>query len=157
MRAMLAERLRTQGLDVIEAASGTELFGYVGAASTDPPSVAVPDLVVTDVHMPGFSGLEVLELVREAGWTMPAIIITAFSDEATRAEAHRLGAAAVFDKPFELGDLVAAALRLAASFSARSAPAGARSAPAASPPSVPIVHGAGDRSSRAGSPPRSRP
>ena len=59
------------------------------------------------------TGLDVVAGLRRAEWITPVIIITAFGDEATHAEAQRLGAAAVFDKPFDVNDLRIAALHYA--------------------------------------------
>ncbi len=55
--------------------------------------------------MPGWNGLAVLQHLRREDWAMPFIVITAFGDEDTHQEASRLGAAAVFDKPFDVDDL----------------------------------------------------
>lgn len=54
--------------------------------------------------MPGKSGLEVLAGLRQSDWSTPVILITAFGDEWTHAEAQRLGATSI-DKPFDLHDL----------------------------------------------------
>jgi DNA-binding NtrC family response regulator len=41
---------------------------------------------------------------------MPVILMTGFADDELRGDARRLGAAAVFDKPFDIDDLVTAAM-----------------------------------------------
>jgi DNA-binding NtrC family response regulator len=64
-----------------------------------------PDVLVSDVRMPGLGGLDVLRGLRHCEWANPVILITAFGDEATHLEAVRLGAAAVLDKPFDVDDL----------------------------------------------------
>jgi DNA-binding NtrC family response regulator len=70
------------------------------------------DLVISDERMPGMAGLEVLDALRRAGWPTPFILITGFGDQATHASARRLGASAVFDKPFDLDDLRKTVLQL---------------------------------------------
>jgi CheY-like chemotaxis protein len=110
MRALLASALRHDGLDVIEVADGTELFDYIGSSWSAAGSDGRPDLVITDVRMPGFTGLEILDILRQAEWGLPVILITAFGSAETHQLAHKLGAVAVFDKPFELDDLTTAAL-----------------------------------------------
>lgn len=73
------------------------------------------DLIISDIRMPGLTGLEVLAGLRSphrpGGWNTPVILITAFGDEETHAEAKRLGAA-IFDKPFDIDDLRACAINM---------------------------------------------
>ena len=112
LRDMLASALRADGYDVIEAADGAELLA---AVSRDPVGLAgapAPAVIVTDIRMPGRSGLEVLADLRQAHVATPVIVITGFGDATALAEAKRLGVAAVFDKPFDLDDLRAAVRNL---------------------------------------------
>jgi DNA-binding response OmpR family regulator len=53
-----------------------------------------------------------LASLRTAECSVPVVLITAFGDEATHAQALRLGAAALFDKPFDVDDLRAAVSRM---------------------------------------------
>ncbi len=62
------------------------------------------DLIVTDVRMPGITGLEAIARLREVGYSTPVITMTAFPDEELRRRAHQLDVM-VLDKPFKLGDL----------------------------------------------------
>jgi len=113
MRVLMCEVLRREGYEVVEAASGTELVERLVQGMVADDDARAPDLIVTDVRMPGCSGLEVLARLRRNDWSTPVILITAFGDLATHEEAQRLNAAYVLDKPFELDDLVLAALSLA--------------------------------------------
>jgi FixJ family two-component response regulator len=56
--------------------------------------------VVTDVQMPGMSGLDLLTHVRSRGNEVPFILITAFPDENVRARALKAGAFCFLAKPF---------------------------------------------------------
>jgi DNA-binding response OmpR family regulator len=112
MRRLLATSLREEGFDVIAASDGNRLLEQIGSHILSPGRDPV-DLVISDVRMPGRSGLEVLAGLRGADWATPFIIITAFGDEETHAEARRLGAVAVFDKPFDLDDFKTAVINLA--------------------------------------------
>ena len=70
--------------------------------------------VVSDLRMPGLSGLDLLALLRAASHPVPVILLSAHHDEATRAEARALGAVAVVDKPIDadvLRSVVARAVR----------------------------------------------
>ena len=111
LRELIASALRNDGYEVVEARDGVELLGYLEAAavaagrSNGSSQVAA---VVSDVRMPSLTGLDVLAVLRCAYWPVPVILITAFGDEDTHAEARELGVNAVFDKPFDLEDLCAA-------------------------------------------------
>jgi DNA-binding response OmpR family regulator len=113
MRRMLVSALRRDGHVVEEASNGMDLLAKAGRSLLG--FVGVPiDLVITDVCMPGFSGLEVLAALRETAPALRVIVITAFGSRDTRDEAARLGASAFFEKPFDPAELRAAVLRLTA-------------------------------------------
>ena len=63
-------------------------------------------VVISDIRMPGFSGLDVLKHLRTADAHAPVVLITAFPTDETRRRAQELGAVALLDKPFDLEDLV---------------------------------------------------
>src|SRR5690349_3993317 len=101
MRRLVADCLRKEGYEVHEAADGAELLLRI-ESSLVLRSVAEPvDLIVTDVRMPVYTGLELIVGLREAGLTVPVIIMTAFGNAETRARASELGAA-LLDKPFKM-------------------------------------------------------
>ena len=105
MRRLVADALRGDGYDVEELPDGSWLLGRVARAHAEPPlSVA---LILTDVRMPGCSGLDVLKGVRAARWQVPFILMTAFGDDEIRESALALGAT-LFDKPFAIEELCAA-------------------------------------------------
>ena len=62
-------------------------------------------LILSDINMPGMSGLEMLPKVREARPNVPVIMITAYGDDATRKRAIELGAAGLLAKPIDFGFL----------------------------------------------------
>jgi DNA-binding response OmpR family regulator len=106
-RRLLARTLRAEGYEVVETASGVDfLDAFADAVLKDADLDSVCDLIVTDVRMPGFSGLSILDGLRSLGCATPAIIVTAFGDDTTRAAAQSVGALVV-DKPFELDELCA--------------------------------------------------
>ena len=61
--------------------------------------------LITDVHMPGISGLELQEVLVARGQKMPIVFITAYPEEAIHMRARAGGAAAVLRKPFDGGSL----------------------------------------------------
>lgn len=99
MRRLLATALRRDGCEVQEAASGGAALTWLAKAMA---VERLPDLIVSDVRMPGVSGLEILSGLRARGWTTPFILITAFGDAEVHRAGQRLGATDVVDKPFDL-------------------------------------------------------
>ena len=57
------------------------------------------DCLITDIRMPGMSGLALLEWLRAAGSTMPVIVVTSFDDPLIRSRAIESGAHAYLTKP----------------------------------------------------------
>ena len=107
LRESLSEALTTSGYQVTQASSGDELLERLWEGSHQETNF---DLIVSDVSMPGLTGLQVLEGLRDdfepnIGQT-PIIIITASPEREVRDEARDLRAA-VFAKPFEVDELIA--------------------------------------------------
>jgi DNA-binding response OmpR family regulator len=69
------------------------------------------DLIVCDCRMPGKSGLDFLSELRRMHSTIPVLMISAFADSETEAEAKRLGAEELLRKPFRRQELVDRAQR----------------------------------------------
>jgi len=67
-----------------------------------------PDVLVTDVRMPGLTGIELLESLRRSGSDVPIIVITAFADDAIRGTAEQLGVDELLPKPIDAERLEAA-------------------------------------------------
>jgi len=111
MRMLVATTLRRAGWDVIEAGDGIDLIDCV-AWVIDARDDGTDCVIVSDIRMPGMSGLDALERLRDIGWVGGIILITAFGDEATHARAHEMGANMVLDKPFDLDVLCEAIQRV---------------------------------------------
>jgi DNA-binding response OmpR family regulator len=74
-------------------------------------------LILSDINMPGMSGLNLLPKVRSARPDVPVIMITAYGDAETRRTVLEGGAEALFTKPIDFGALrsdIEARVRLAA-------------------------------------------
>lgn len=100
MRGMLESALLRAGFEVETASNGADLLARLDAAERNRRA---PQLIVSDICMPGLTGLDVLTRVRSHFPTVPVILITAFGDALTHRRAHALGAVEVIDKPFDLG------------------------------------------------------
>jgi CheY-like chemotaxis protein len=114
-RRFVASILELDGHEVVQLADGQALLQYVSMALFDDVDVGPFDLVITDIRMPGWSGLEVLTCARAAGCLMPFIVITAFGDDEVHERAERLHAVAVLDKPFDMDELRDAVRRVGSS------------------------------------------
>ncbi len=64
------------------------------------------DLVITDLSMPGMSGLDLLESIRQTDIELPIIMITGFSTEDNAIKALRLGATDFIKKPYDADKLL---------------------------------------------------
>ena len=62
--------------------------------------------LIADIHMPGMTGVELYACLIEAGHKIPTILVTAYSDEATRAQALNDGIVCYLTKPFDDNDLM---------------------------------------------------
>jgi FixJ family two-component response regulator len=56
--------------------------------------------LITDVHMPGLSGVELYQRLRADGFAVPTIVVTGQPDETTRTQVLAAGAIAFLSKPF---------------------------------------------------------
>jgi DNA-binding NtrC family response regulator len=101
IRWSCAETLAAGGFRVIEADSRETAL----AVLADPGGGA--DLVLLDLVLPDSRDLSLLALLRRLVPAVPIILMTAFPTPELVAEAQRLGAFAVIEKPFDLNGLVA--------------------------------------------------
>jgi CheY-like chemotaxis protein len=108
MRVLLSTALRREGYAVEEVEDGSALLDRI-ASGLLAGEQTLPDLIISDIRMPGWSGIDVLASLRQSDWAMPVILITAFGDAGTHDQARRLGAASLLDKPFDVEELLDAA------------------------------------------------
>ncbi len=97
-RMALAESLLSLGYDARAFASAEEFMAGDGQASCD--------CVVTDIHMPGISGLDLKRLLAAHGSTLPVIMITAHTESGLEVQAVSSGAVCLLRKPFETDALI---------------------------------------------------
>jgi DNA-binding NtrC family response regulator len=91
--------LKNEGFDVTTAQGGK--------AGLEQLKAAAPDLVLTDIKMPGVSGTEILAAAREQDPETPVILMTAQASLQTAIQAVNQGAFYYIQKPFSNDDLVA--------------------------------------------------
>jgi two-component system, NtrC family, response regulator AtoC len=97
IRWSLEQNLKKQGYEVFSAGSGEDALRIVREES--------PDLVLQDIQLPGISGLEVLEKIKEHDEEIIVIMVTALGVLETAVKAMRLGAHDYINKPFNLDEL----------------------------------------------------
>lgn len=106
LRGLLAQTLRGEGFSVIECPNGLALAEAL--VSRLEKGERLFDLVVSDVRMPGVTGLSVLEELSE--WeelrNLPMVLMTAFGGPRLHALARRFGAVSLLEKPFDMAALL---------------------------------------------------
>lgn len=91
LRAGVCDLLRAWELDFVQAETGSDALEILRSVR--------PRLALLDMHMPGYTGLELLSLVRRETLGVPCIVLSGDATEAVRAMALHEGALAVFPKP----------------------------------------------------------
>lgn len=99
LREGVAMNLRMQGYEVVTAEDGDK--GMELAFSCH------PDLMVLDIMMPGWSGLDILEELRQRGEDVPVLILSARNKTPDKVAGLKLGADDYLSKPFDLPELMA--------------------------------------------------
>jgi FixJ family two-component response regulator len=93
IREAIDELLRSLGYFSLRFASAEEFLSSDRVNDTS--------CLITDVRMPGLSGIELQSRLIAQGCTMPIIFITAHADERTRLRALSAGAIGCLGKPFD--------------------------------------------------------
>jgi DNA-binding NarL/FixJ family response regulator len=97
----VAAALRVEGYEVVTARNGREALVRVAES--------VPDLVISDIRMPGMDGYQLAAQLRASSRTalVPVIFLTAKDETADRVAGFRSGVDAYITKPFEPDELLA--------------------------------------------------
>jgi CheY-like chemotaxis protein len=106
MRQLLAKALDADGYTAVECRDGVDLVGHLAALGWCQAALGF-DAIISDVLMPGWTGLEILEALHDRAGFPPVILITAFGNNGTHARAEKAGVTAVLDKPFAIDELLA--------------------------------------------------
>jgi len=120
-RSLLNSFLRGQHFDTVTADSGPQALELLRTSKFD--------MMISDVRMPGLTGLETLRLARKEHATLPVLLVTAFTDVREAVAAMRDGAVNYLAKPIDLDELLA---------SVRTATGISETAPAIGPEEKPL-------------------
>jgi two-component system, NtrC family, response regulator PilR len=97
MREFLSILLEREGYEVLTASDAASALSRLAASEID--------LVISDVQMPGLSGLELLARIKEDAPETAVLLITAFSTAEQAVEAMKLGAYDYLAKPFKVDEI----------------------------------------------------
>jgi DNA-binding NtrC family response regulator len=97
-RSGLETLLREEGFDVVTAEDGATALKRIEESA--------PDVLVTDLRMPGMDGIELLGRARETDPSLVVVLMTAFADVETAVRAMQAGAEHYLTKPLQIDELV---------------------------------------------------
>lgn len=100
VRKALRRLFRSVGMEVESFADGQELARSL--------KLNPVDCLVLDLHMPGLSGLDVLQRLEESGVRVPTVVITGHDQPGVEAQVRAAGAAAFLNKPLDDQTLLSA-------------------------------------------------
>lgn len=110
-RKIMRYSLNKYGYSVIECPSGMELLDWFGALSF-PRRPENIDLVISDISLPGVTGLEILEEVGHRKGFPPFIMISSYRDRPLDRLARKFGARSVLAKPIDVDALLASVIEV---------------------------------------------
>jgi len=97
MRSLLKDFIEAEGFETDSVSNGYDALGIL---------IKKPfDLVVTDIRMPGLTGLDILPRIRKIQPGVSIIMITAFGSEEVRRRAYERGATLYLEKPIHFQEL----------------------------------------------------
>jgi DNA-binding NtrC family response regulator len=97
IRSLLIDFIKDEGYEADSVEKGTYAFKKLMTGSFD--------LIITDIRLPGFSGLDILPGLKQIQPETPVVVIKAFESEDAYSEARERGANAYLEKPIQLQKL----------------------------------------------------
>ncbi len=97
MRSLLKDFVLAEGYEADSVEKGTYAFKKLMIGSFD--------LIITDIRLLGFSGLDILPGLKKIQPETPVVVITAFGDGEATSKAHERGANTFLEKPIQLKTL----------------------------------------------------
>ncbi len=98
----LEQLFEQAGYRVVAVTDGSEMLNRLEPVIVGEPESRPPDLIVTDVRMPGIDVFNIAEQLREIGHETPIIFVTGYGTDRIRHRVHRLGGAMYFEKPVDI-------------------------------------------------------
>lgn len=97
LRRRIASPLHRLGYEVYLATTGPELFDLIFDEDHNIAKIR-PNIVICEQRLPGITGLEIFEVVKEKRWALPYFLIAPLPDPRTVWEAQRLRVTAIWDR-----------------------------------------------------------
>jgi len=97
MRSLLKDFIEAEGFEIDSVGNGSEAFRILVRE--------LFDLVITDIRMPGLTGLDIIPGINKLQPETPIIVITAFGSEEVHRRAMERGATAYLEKPLRFHEL----------------------------------------------------
>jgi DNA-binding NtrC family response regulator len=91
MRSLLKDFMEEEGYEVVSASNGSEALQKL--------SGEIFDLIITDIRMPGLTGLDIIPGIKKLQPQVPIMVITAFGSEEIYQKSRERGAFAYLEKP----------------------------------------------------------
>ena len=110
IRFVLQRALEKAGMNVTAFEFTSDLLTALSASET-----TIPNVIISDIRMPGMSGLELTKQIHKNYPDLPIIIMTAYSDMDSAMSAYDTGAFEYLPKPFDLNEAVELARRASSS------------------------------------------
>jgi CheY-like chemotaxis protein len=104
-REMMVELLASDGHEVVAVGNGRDLLDELEVSLDPELGSGRFDLVISDIRMPGLTGLHVFSQIGYGPDIPPVVFITAFGDEDIHDQAIHAGALAVINKPLDIDEL----------------------------------------------------
>jgi two-component system nitrogen regulation response regulator GlnG len=101
IRWVLEKALSAEQFECVSFEDGESLLAALDS------NHSIPDVIVSDIRMPGIDGLSLLQLIQEKQSDIPVIIMTAHSDLDSAVNAYQSGAFEYLPKPFDIDEAVA--------------------------------------------------
>ena len=98
IRIVLEESLKNSGYATTTFSNASDLIEEL--------NLDTPDLIITDVHMPGMHGYDLLKHINNNYSELPVIIMTAFADMQAAVDSYGSGAFEYIPKPFDLDETI---------------------------------------------------
>ena len=98
IRMVLEEGLKSAGLEIVTFADGESLIEALNESK--------PDLIISDIKMPGMHGYDLLKHIKNNYEKLPVIIMTAFTDMQAAIDSYGGGAFEYIPKPFDLEEAI---------------------------------------------------
>ena len=106
LRSLIGSVLREHGYTVFAASNNVQLFDYLWNCRRDAENWPEPDIVVSDLRLPGWTAAELLRTLEYSLVRAPILFITANADDLRAVRGENRETVVILEKPFDMDELV---------------------------------------------------